>query len=96
MRDLMVGMTDVLSVMCFVNPDMYEVKCDCYNSGPLMAPRSQDVNNSLVRAPVEWREVSIVVAAGVVPIEAECVEMARCGMREREARVRRVHGVVYV
>src|SRR5438105_12842391 len=32
------------------------------------------------RSPVEWREMAIVDAARVIPVEAERVQVARCGL----------------
>src|SRR5438477_1312434 len=51
---------------------------------------------TLIRAPVEWSEVAIVVPARVIPIEAECVEMTRRRFRERQTWIGRMQSIVDV
>ena len=46
--------------------------------------------------PVERREVSVVVAAGVIPIQAEDVQVTVCRFRQREAGIGGMESVVNV
>src|SRR4051812_31974379 len=44
--------------------------------------------------PREWGEVAVVLAAGVVPVKAKGMQMTAHRLREAEAGVHGVHGVI--
>src|SRR5215470_12029277 len=56
--------------------------------------RISGTTSGLRTSPVEWREMPVILSAPIIPVQSECVHVALRCAREREARRRRMAGVV--
>src|SRR5713101_6106360 len=58
-------------------------------------PRQQTVLAALA-PPLEWRIMAVVVAAGIVPVDAERVDVAACALRQSQLCTYRMSDVLEV